>query len=355
MNTRNLLVSVLMLVCVVLSACSSAVTATQAPTAAPQPTAVLPTQTQVTTTESTVNLDQVPDLNISAETFPVDDVFNDRVPVFAFDSIWFLSTTDSEVTRWNPETRQELAVIAVGDSSKTPYGDPVAGVATDDALWVTSVAAHEIVKIDPQTNQIVDHIAIPKMKSDFITNRMNLAGNTVWVWDYDAKSAQGIDLNTRQVVGTLENVYSTSSLEGSLWVSNSMGAAQLDAMTNEIAKQFPAGTPLPAISADGSVWGFTSTSIWRMDSQTGHNIAKINLGTPIRDMNFSNGSLWVTVSLGPQPACHKESYLVQIDPKTNAVTGKIALDCPFDIIPYKDGLWVGGGDESQFLLTYIQP
>ena len=45
----------------------------------------------------------------------------------------------------------------------------------------------------------------------------------------------------------------------------------------------------------------------------------------------------------------------RLDPKTNTAVGKIALDCPFDIIPYKDSLWVEGWDDTHTLLTHIQP
>jgi hypothetical protein len=360
MNTRKLLFSVLMLVCVPLSACAPAAPATQVPTSLPPtaaPTAIPPTQAPVAN-DSVVDLDQVADISDGIETIPVD-LFNDRVPLVAFDSIWFLSTEDGKVTRWDPETHQILATMKVGDPNKTPYGDPVAAVATSEAIWITSVATQEIVKVDPQTNQIIDRITLPKANGsqDFVTSHLVVAGNTAWVWDYDKKFAQGIDLTTKQVVGTFENVQKISSFDGSLWISGPKGATQMDPETNQAVKQLPPGSPLPIMSADGSLWGFKDAFVTRMDSETGKVIAKIKLGNPVRDMKFGNGSLWVTVSAVP-PACHKKSYLVQIDPKTNTAVGKIALDCPFDIIPYKDSLWVAGADgadATHLLLTHIQP
>jgi len=357
MNTRKLLVLVSILICVSLVACQAQATSV-APTTVPPPTDVPPTQAPVAI-DSVVDFDHVADISDEVETIPVD-LFNDRVPLVAFDSIWFLSTEDGKVTRWDPETHQVLATMEVGDPNKTPYGDPAAAVATSDAIWITSVATHEIVKVDPQTNQIVDRITLPKANGDqdFLTWNMVLVGNTAWVWDYDKKFAQGIDLNTKQVVRTFENVNSISSFDGSLWISDSKGATQMDPETNQAVKQLPPYSPLPIMSTDGSLWGFKGSSVRRMDSETGQVIANINLGIPVRDMKFANGSLWVTVSAGPPPACHNGSYLVQIDPKTNTAVGKIALDCPFDILPYKDSLWVAGADEADathLLLTHIQP
>jgi hypothetical protein len=172
--------------------------------------------------------------------------------------------------------------------------------------------------------------------------------------EYDKKITQGIDLNTKQVVGTFENVKSISSLDGSLWIADTKDVMQIDPETDQAVKQLPAGSPIPVVSVEGSMWGFND-AVWRMDSETGQVIAKITLGIPVRDMKMVNGSLWVTVSAGAPPACHHESYLVQIDPKTNTAVGKIALDCPLDIIPSKDSLWVDGGDDTHLLLTHIQP
>src|SRR5215212_4084567 len=104
MNTRNLLVSSLMLVCVVLSACAPAATPTQAPTTMPQPTDIPPTQTPIVAVGSVVDLSLVPDISNGIETISVD-FLNNRGPLQAFDSIWFLSDTEGKVTRWNPETR----------------------------------------------------------------------------------------------------------------------------------------------------------------------------------------------------------------------------------------------------------
>lgn len=352
MNTRKLLVSSLMLISVAFSACQ--VQATPAALTVPPPTDVPPTQAPVVI-ESVVDLNQVAEVTNEVETINVD-FLNVRVPLSAFDSIWFLSDTEGKVTRWDPETRQVLATIQIGNPGKAPYGDPVSAVATSDAVWITSVATHEIVKVDPQTNQIVDRITLPKANGDqvFFTNHMVLVANTAWVWDYDKKIAQGIDLNTKQVVGTFENVQSISSLDDLLWISDTKGVMQMDPETDQAVKQLPPGSPLPIASADGSLWGFKD-SVWRMDSETYQVTAKINLGIPVRDMKLVNGSLWVTVSAGAPPACHTGSYLIQIDPKSGKVIGKTALDCPVDITPYKDSLWVAGGIDDQLLLTHIQP
>lgn len=345
MNIRRCIVSMLF-VCVLLSACVP--TATSMP---PVPTTLSPTQTAAAILS--VDLNQVPDITPIPEPITLD-ISGDRVPIFAFGSIWILADTIGTLSRWDPETHQLQATIDVGDPRNTPYGDPFAAVATDEALWVTAVAMHEIVKIDPATNQIVQHIAIPD-GDNFFTNRMVLAGNTVWVWDYNRKTAQGIDLSTGQDAGTLHNVQSLASFEDSLWVSNPSAISEVDPVTNQFVKELPVTVPLPVFSAHGSIWGFSSAAIFRRDPLSDQISTRIRFNTPIRDVKFAGGSVWLTVSPGAPPACHTGSYLVQVDPNTNTAIGKIAMDCPFDIILYKDGLWVAGGDGSHMLLSYVQP
>jgi streptogramin lyase len=352
MNIHNLLISALLFLCVFLPACAPATALAPAVTSLP-PTNVPPMETPAIAV--TIDLNKVSEITHEAETINVD-FLNTRVPLPAFDSIWFLSDTQGKVIRWDPETRQVLATIEVGDPGNAPYGDPVSAIATNDAVWITSVAAHEIVKVDPQTNQIVDRFTLPKVgaEQDFFTINMVLVGNTVWLWDYDKKLVQGIDFNTQQAVGNFSHINAISSLNDSLWISTMDGVAQINPATNDVIQRLPAGSPLPAVSAEGSMWGFNN-AVYRMDSETYQVTAKIDLGIPVRDMKLVNGSLWVTVSTGAPPACHSGSYLIQIDPKTSTVIGKTALDCPIDITAYKDSLWVDGGTDDQLLLTHIQP
>ena|SRR5215207_544962 len=352
MNIHKLLISASLFLCVFLQACAPATTLAPAVTSLP-PTNVPPMETPAIAV--TIDLNKVSEITHEAETINVD-FLNTRVPIPAFDSIWFLSDTQGKVTRWDPETRQVLATIQVSDPGKAPYGDPVSTVVTSDAIWITSVATHEIVKVDPQTNQIVDRITLPKVNGDqdFFTNNMVLVGKTVWLWDYDKKLVQGIDFNTRQVVGNFSHINAISSLNGLLWISTIDDVAQINTATNDVIQRLPAGSPVPVVSAEGSMWGFNN-AVYRMDSETYQVTAKIDLGIPVRDMKLVNGSLWVTVSAGAPPACLTGSYLIQIDPKTSMVIGKTALGCPLDITVYKDSLWVAGGTDDQLLLTHIQP
>src|SRR5215207_6164887 len=240
MNIHKLLISASLFLCVFLQACAPATTLAPAVTSLP-PTNVPPMETPAIAV--TIDLNKVSEITHEAETINVD-FLNTRVPIPAFDSIWFLSDTQGKVTRWDPETRQVLATIQVSDPGKAPYGDPVSTVVTSDAIWITSVATHEIVKVDPQTNQIVDRITLPKVNGDqdFFTNNMVLVGN-------------------------FSHINAISSLNGLLWISTMDDVAQINTATNDVIQRLPAGSPVPVVSAEGSMWGFNN-AVYRMDSET---------------------------------------------------------------------------------------
>ncbi len=357
MKTSTLFVSILLLTCTLLSACATAVIATPLP-----PTDAPVKETPVRSTKAvSVELKQVANITQGIENINVSAT-NDRGPISAFDSIWFLSDTLGKVERWDPATRQVLATIEIGDPLKAPFGDPVAAVATSDALWVTSVAAHEIVKVDPKTNQIVDRIALPKVKlpsgsqKDFLTNEMVLVKNTIWVWDYDLKFAQGINLDTRQVVGPFTNIYSISTFEDSLWISDIKGIEQVDPQTGQVVHYFEGGSQLgiPRARVGDHMWGFSDNTVVQLDPKTNQVTAKFIFDARVNDIKAINDSLWVTVGSKP-PACAEDGYLVRINPGTDSVTSKVSLNCPFDVIPSKDSFWVLGGGDAQLLLTLVHP
>jgi hypothetical protein len=288
----------------------------------------------------------------------------DRDSVYAFDSLWLLNDADGTVTRWDPINRQVLATITVGDPGKTPYGDPVNAVATADSIWVTSVAAREIARIDPGTNQIAERIPLGQVDDkDFVTTGMIGDDNNLWVWDYDRNITLRIDLKTKQVMGSMSNVAPATVVDGTFWgwdSRHSRDAANL-LRIDPANDQVIARIPLDSVndqnaSNENSIWLRHGQDLLRIDPQTNQLIATIDIGADVMGVTFINGNVWVVASPAP-PACHhvNQSLLARIDPTTNAIVGKIGLDCPTEIIPYKDSLWVAVGGDTDQLLTHIQP
>ena len=185
MKTRKKYISVLLLVSILLAACTPSTTATPLPATIDQPPTATAPAIAAAVLPSPTTLPETPDVGkvVEVVALPVNP---DRDAVYAFDSLWLPDDSTGIVTRWDPVSRKVLASIKVGDPVMTPYGDPVAVVATTDSIWVTAVAKHEIERIDPTTNQMVEQIPIGQVDGqDFITNVMVGDDNAMWVWDYD--------------------------------------------------------------------------------------------------------------------------------------------------------------------------
>jgi hypothetical protein len=292
-------------------------------------------------------------------TLPVNP---DRGNVYAFDSFWLLDDISGLVTRWDPASNKVLASIQVGDPKKTPYGDPVAAVATQDGLWVTSVATSEVVHINPQTNQVDERIPLGEVDGKpFVTNTMIGDGQSLWVWDYDRNIALKIDLAEKKVAATLPNFNPQLIANGSVWgieVQHSDTASRLlrlDPKTDQVAAKVSLTPPATqqAGSAD-SFWFIGGRTLFKIDPQTNQVVASVDPGAQPMFTREYGGSLWVTASPNP-PSCHdlNKSFLVKIDPNTNQVVGKLGMDCPLGIEPVGQDLWVFNGVAPQAVV--VQP
>jgi len=365
MNIRNLLVSVLILVCVLLSACAPAVPATQVPTSLPptaaptatamppSPTVAPPTQVADTASPGPIHLSEFPDAGEVLETVPLP-VNPNRDSVYAFDSLWLPNDTDGTVTRWDPEARQVLATITVDGPNSAPYGDPVGVVATTDSIWVTSVASREIVRIDPNTNQITESIALGQVDGrDFVTTVMVGDDSNLWVWDYDRRITLRIDLKTKQVAATIPNVTPATVADSSVWAWDSQHSRdasnllRIDPATDQIVAKIPLrGLTAQNASSENSIWLGHGKELLRIDTHTNQVIASLVFVETLGNTKVMGDTVWATVGPGGgPPACHdvQRTFLVRIDPKTNTVVGKIGLDCPWDIFQIENTIWAFAG------------
>jgi len=103
---------------------------------------------------------------------------------------------------------------------------------------------------------------------------------------------------------------------------------------------------MAAASTNNTLWFGHRGDLLGIDPATNQLTAIVHLGTSAGGGMWVNGKVWAVAGTanGP-PACHDldKSFLVQIDPSTNSVVGKIGLDCPTQIIQIGDVLWVFTG------------
>jgi virginiamycin B lyase len=346
MNTYKLLVSALMLISILLSACAPAATATVIP-----PTADPTTAPAISISPTSPS--ETPAIGRLLETIPLP-VKTNRDAVYAFDSFWLIEDNIGTITRWNPSSRQTLATITVGDPAKAPYGDPVAVVATTDSVWATSVATSEIVRIDPGTNQIVERIPLGKVDDrDFVINVMVGDDHNMWVWDYGRMIALRVDLQTKQVVAKFTNTLPAAVADGSLWAWNAQypkdasKLLRIDPATDQVIATIPLdNVSIATASTNNTLWFGHGNDLLGIDPGTNQLTAIVHLGGRAFGWIWVNGKVWASAipANGP-PACHdlKQSFLVQIEPSTNSVVEKIGLDCAGQVFQFGDVLWVFTG------------
>src|SRR5258706_3584873 len=212
MNPHKLLVSVLMLVSVLFSACAPAATAI-APTAVPP----IPAPADPTTP-------------ITAKVLAEWHVSMPEEIAFGFDSVWVPSHRDPNVmTRIDPVTNQTIATIdgigyqshqalVVGDSvwvtgyglkqidpktntiiasiqETTPYSYLAYGF---DSLWATN-GSDRLDRIDPNTSQIVASIELGDGYMDYV-NVVFVTDRAIWVDHIDEAELIRIDPTTNKIV-----------------------------------------------------------------------------------------------------------------------------------------------------------
>jgi hypothetical protein len=375
-------VSILILVCILLTACAPTVQAASgAPATIPAKTATLlptiidsspatiaPTGTTAVLPSPTPFLDS-PAVGKVLKVFPLP-VNPDRDAVNAFVSLWLPDDTTGIVTRWDPVSGKVLASIKVGDPAKTPYGDPVAVVATTDSIWVTAVAKHAIERIDPATNQVAASIPLGQVKGqDFITNVMVGDDNNMWVWDYDRQITLRIDLKKKQVAATYQNFLPAAVENGSLWAYDAQHSDEasnllrIDPATDQIIATIPLDkvNPLGA-SAKNSLWFGHGQDLVRIDPATNQVIASIDLGASSWGSLMIGDNLWAVASSpsGGPPACYdlKQDFIARIDLNTNSIIGKIGLVCPGNIMQFGNDIWIFTGVTTSYIISQgmlIQP
>ncbi len=169
--------------------------------------------------------------------------------------------------------------------------------------------------------------------------------------------------------------YGLAASGGSVWVGGlSLGdVVRVDPQSGKVQKRIKVGARVFNLAvAPGAVWAVAnfSSSVARIDARTGRVTATVHVGTAPYDVEWGFGSAWVaelgrrdvsritgtrvvkTIKVGVEPnglssiggslwvTDHTLGKLVRIDPRTNRVTGSVALPGA-DWVTLADGsLWV---------------
>ena len=209
-------------------------------------------------------------------------------------AVWTSNIGDATVSRIDPATNKPVAKIRIWPSNSGCSGDPSTTCPAPDgitttagAVWVVLHREWKVVRIDPTMNKVVATISIGSSS--------------------DPTGSEGI-----------------ASADGYVYVNGGSPSSpyleRIDPADNSV-------TPVLALSgfacdfkaATGNhVWvathGCDGNSIDEVDATTKSIVGHTPLGAPMFDVSIGLGSVWAIAG----------NDLVQIDPSTHAVTGRLS-------------------------------
>jgi DNA-binding beta-propeller fold protein YncE len=299
-------------------------------------------------------------------SIPYTDAFQE--PVAGLGAVWLPNFQAGLLTRIDIATNKIAAKIKVGEPFSTK-GDPPAVTIVGEQVWVASDANHEVLRIDPGTNEIVEHISLGTFSISNSSWPIDPAGLTsdgddLWVTDFNDSLVLRIDLKTKQVVAMIKNVDHPIGIvagAGAVWVvlHRKDAVVRIDPETNTIIAKIALGGPgnnatcslclSQMVFAEGNLWValHDGNGVARVDPTT-NQMTKIDLGMFTIDVAAGMGSIWAVG--GPDvPDC--TGYVARIDPKTNAAIRKQSIDCVNTITVADKALWISNNDS----IMRIQP
>jgi DNA-binding beta-propeller fold protein YncE len=279
---------------------------------------------------------------------PTDGAFGDG-------SLWVTDYSGKQVVRIDPERREVVARIPLGEQA-----DDIA--ADDESVWARGDLMHprtRMWRIDPATNRVVTRADggnrwLPEM-----------ADGNVWVF-LELVDTPSLDrLSRRGVAVARIPFYRGAGLAGHgrwLWaLANDGTVLRIDARRARVVHRWPrlapAGTNLVGdagddgegivADADGAwVIGTKHQQIFRLE---GNRVVRVLRTGPLQPiLAYTNGALWVVANDDPGKAA-----IDRIDPRTGRVTGTVVLGShyPRALVPAPGGVWVVAGDGTVVLVA----
>jgi peptide/nickel transport system substrate-binding protein len=222
-------------------------------------------------------------------------------------SVWVTSTDGGTVSRIDPDTGDVRQTIAVGNGAS--------GVAADDhAVWVANSLDGTVSRIDPKTDRVVQTIEVGSAPA-----AIALAGGIVWVTSEDDQTISRINSRTGVVTARVPVGAAPGALAvggQSLWVADEKRGVvfRVDPARKAVVDTISVGNDPAGIAVGaGSVWVANNLdgTVSRIDPGRDAVAATIPVGDGPRGIAVGSGGIWVSNEF--------DGTLALIDPRANAV------------------------------------
>jgi YVTN family beta-propeller protein len=269
-------------------------------------------------------------------------------------AIWVANRSDGTVSRIDPATNAVVAVIQVGDASRSPDQPRLSDITVGEAyVWVARAAERRVAKIDPATNTVVADIRVSGAPSYIAAG-----AGAVWVSSPTFQKIDRIDPQTHQRT----QIYSGVPLgtiavgESGVWVAATAPGALLhiSPATRRIDMTIPIAGAVSGIVVDaGGAWVRVTAGVRRVNLVGGIASALIDteagsiFGIGRHGMAGGAGVLWTTGDLA------EGSELLAVDTAARAIVARLGLSTAAGVSQHPNALaftdtavWVATNDGS---------
>ena len=315
-------------VALLLVGCSAGNPATGGPTAVAatsSATAVAATtRPDPTATSRRVDGAEVTTMSLGANAAPID-------VVAAFGSIWVADHHLGSVSRIDPATLRQVALVDVGPG-------PGWFAVTDDAVWVTNQMGRGLSRIDPATN------SAEVGAGDWATCGAPVVGQGyIWQPACDAGVVMQIDPETRTSTDIDLRDVAVGIAGEKVFAVGAEGVWAIDPETGKVKKLGQGQSGFPVAADDTSVWLGRDAEVVRVGLPDGKVLGRVALGGDIA-LTLAGDRAWLT-QLGM--AVH------EIDTRSYELVRDLHLDRPAVAREIDGVVWVTSFDGNS--LSRFEP
>ena len=329
--------SLLVMVALILAACTATPSQESTPTPVSVPT-ILPTPSSIVSFEERL-------------LATIDIEYPDEL-AFVQGFIW-VKTDDGHVIQVDPVTNRVVGDIKV-DTTSDPY-HYCQGLGTDgENIWACSASGDEdhrtidVVRIDPHSQSVVETVKVGKIFDQF---NMPFLLNQIWVLSGNGDKLVGIDVTTNQPSPAIDlgaRCFQVAAVSKSLLVTCRLDnlILRIDPEKMEVTERLTFTSPRNIAATENGIWLSQDNAVVRLDTESLNPvIAFTNLSNA--DIFVTKEAVWVRLENG---------FLYRIDSASNELTEQIQTDQSLSIgsiLVTPESIWTTASDDD--LLIRLSP
>jgi DNA-binding beta-propeller fold protein YncE len=255
------------------------------------------------------------------------------------ETLWVPSRAAGGITSIDAKSNAVGEAVAVGDACGSL-------VVAFEHVWAPLCGGKGLARVDPRTRTLVTTVTVAAVEG----SRLATSVGSVWAVTDPKGVVARIDPDTNQPVAEIHVPRGASALVAgadALWLASEDAGRLTHASphSNEVVAEIAvAAKPRRVALGEGGVWTLNADgSVTRVDPKTDKVVATITVGgdTSAGDIAAGAGSVWVSLPGTP---------IVRIDPRTNTAVQRFTGEGGGAILVAHGSLWVAAGPQMTWRL-----